>query len=181
MHPQLAAVAEQFAAALRRLQALERTLSPERWTRRPAPERWSAIECVQHLNLTGASTLPRVRQGVAEATLRMRSAPARYRRDFVGWLIWRSLERPGRFKTKTAVAFVPQADRPPAEILGAFTQLQAEHLACVQACDGLPIERVRIASPFNERVHYNVYSCLTILAAHQHRHLWQAEEAAAGR
>jgi hypothetical protein len=38
---------------------------------------------------------------------------------------------------------------------------------------------VRITSPFNERVRYNVYSALTILAVHQHRHLWQAEQAAA--
>ena len=109
-----------------------------------------------------------------------RSWPLR-RRDPFGWLIWRSLRQPGRFKSRTGAAFVPHADRPPADIVAAFTRLQADHVACVRDSDGLPIDRVRIASPFNERIRYNVYACLTILAVHQHRHLWQAEEAAAGR
>jgi hypothetical protein len=33
-----------------------------------------------------------------------------------------------------------------------------------------------VQSPFNEKVKYNLYSCLTILPPHQHRHLWQAEQ-----
>lgn len=178
MNAQLAAVAAEFDQALERLRVLERTLSPEQWTRRPAPERWSAIECIQHLNLTAEATLPRVRDSIAEAQLRSRPAPARYRRDLAGWLIWRALRTPGHFKSKTAASFVPHADRPTADILAAFTNLQAEHLSCVRDCEGLPIERIRIVSPFNERVRYNVYAALTILAVHQHRHLWQAEQAA---
>ena len=181
MNAQLAAVADDFDTALRRLQTLAHSLSPEEWTRRPAAGRWSPIECVQHLNLTAEATLPRVRQGLDEAR-RSGGRPApRYRRDLFGWLIWRSLRQPGRFKSRTGAAFVPHADRPPADIVAALTRLQAEHVACVRDSDGLPIDRVRIASPFNERIRYNVYACLTILAVHQHRHLWQAEEAAAGR
>src|SRR6266550_1044877 len=38
-----------------------------------------------------------------------------------------------------------------------------------------PPVRVRLTSPFNARVRYNLYSCFTILPRHQHRHLWQAE------
>jgi len=34
---------------------------------------------------------------------------------------------------------------------------------------------VRVTSPFNARVRYNLYACFTILPRHQHRHLWQAE------
>jgi len=181
MNPQLAAVAAEFDQALARVRTLERTLSPDQWARRPAPERWSAIECVQHLNLTAEAMLPRVRDGIAEARLRSRPAPARYRRDMVGWLLWRGLRQPGRFTSKTPASFVPHADRPLAEILATFTRLQADHVACVRDCEGLPVERIRIPSAFNERVRYNVYSALTILAVHQHRHLWQAEQAAAGR
>jgi len=181
MNAQLAAVADDFDTALRRLQTLAHSLSPEEWTRRPAAGRWSPIECVQHLNLTAEATLPRVRQGLDEAARSGVRSAATYRRDPLGWLIWRSLRQPGRFKSKTPAAFVPHADRPPAEIVAAFTRLQADHVACVREADGLPIDRVRIPSPFNERIRYNVYACLTILAVHQHRHLWQAEEAAAGR
>jgi hypothetical protein len=179
MHAGLAAVAADFESATSRLDALERVLSNEQWTRRPAEHGWSAIECIQHLNLTARATLPRVKEGIAEARRTGAAAPVRYRRDFWGWLLWRGLRQPGRFKTKTAPAFVPDSHRPASEIIAAFRQLQVEHVACVRDSDGLAVDRVRIVSPFNERVRYSVYSALTILAVHQHRHFWQAERAAA--
>jgi len=37
------------------------------------------------------------------------------------------------------------------------------------------LSQVRVTSPFNARVRYNLYACFTILPRHQHRHLWQAE------
>ena len=181
MHPDLAAVAADFESASRRVDALERALSDDRWTRRPAAQGWSAIECIQHLNLTADATLPRVREGIAEARRAGRAAPNHYRRDFFGWLIWSGLRKPGRFKTKTAPAFVPGSHLPVADILAMFRRLQLEHIACVHDSDGLAVHTVRMRSPFNERVRYSVYSALTILAVHQHRHLWQAEQASGSR
>ena len=35
---------------------------------------------------------------------------------------------------------------------------------------------VKITSPFNPRLRYNLYACLTILPPHQERHIWQAEQ-----
>jgi hypothetical protein len=177
MHPDLAAVAADFESASRRLDALERSLSDPQWIRRPSAQAWSAIECIQHLNLTAEATLPRVKEGIGEARRLRAPVPARYCRDLFGWLLWRGLSKPGRFKTKTAAAFVPDANRPVSDILGSFRRLQDDQIACVRESDGLAVDRVRIASPFNERIRYSVFSALTILAVHQHRHLWQAERA----
>jgi hypothetical protein len=181
MRPDLAAVAADFEGANLRLDALEQALSSEQWTRRPSAQGWSAIECIQHLNLTAAATLPRVREGIGRASRLEEPVRPRYRRDVFGWLLWRGLRQPGRFKTRTAPSFVPDANRPVPEILAAFRRFQDDHIACVRDSDGLPIDRVRIASPFNERIRYSVYSALTILAVHQHRHLWQAAEASGYR
>ncbi len=178
MQPQLAELTEEFSAATRRVDALARSLSPEQWRRRPSPASWSAIECIQHLNLTAAATLPRVRDGLEEARASGGAAPARLRRDFWGWLLWRGLRQPGRYKSKTTPAFVPDISRTPADIVAEFRRLQGDHLRYVRQCEGLPVDRTRIVSPFNERLHYSVYSALWILAVHQHRHLWQAEQAA---
>lgn len=43
----------------------------------------------------------------------------------------------------------------------------------------LAIDRVRIRSPF-VRVRYDLISTLSIIARHQHRHLWQAGQVARG-
>ena len=178
MHPQLVELETEFTEASRRLAALERTLPATRWTRPPSDGGWSAIECVQHLNLTAQATLPRVQGALDEARRLGGAVPDRYRRDVWGWLLWRALREPGKFRTRTPPAFVPDAHLPPSEILDTFRQLQAEQLSCVRACDGLPIHRVRVSSPFRESPRYSLFSALSILAVHQHRHLWQAERAA---
>jgi hypothetical protein len=175
MHPQLAALAADFDSASHRLDALEQGLTADQWARRPADGGWSAVECIQHLNLTADATLPRVSVAIAQAGP---VAPDHhYRRDLWGWVIWRSLRQPGRFKTKTAPAFVPDAGRPLPAILADFRRLQTGHLTCVGEAEGRALDAVRVVSPFNERVRYNAYAALTILAVHQHRHLWQAERA----
>jgi hypothetical protein len=83
---------------------------------------------------------------------------------------------PVKRRFKTAAPFVPRADRTVAELVSEFERLQAEQVAVTRQADGLPIDRVKIASPFNTRLRYNLFSALSILPRHQHRHLWQAEQ-----
>ena len=178
MYLQLNAVVADLRSAERRLHALRTAaVSPAALTRRPTPERWSAVECVAHLNLTSKALLPLLRAGVEEARRLERPTSARYRRDFFGWLIWKALVTPGRFKTKTIAAFVPSGDQPIETLIVEFGRFQSELTACTREATDLPIDRVKVVSPFNARLKYSVYSALTILTAHQHRHLWQAEQA----
>ena len=78
---------------------------------------------------------------------------------------------------EAAPAFVPTGDQPPAELIGEFERLQEEQIACAHEADGLPLGRLKVGSPFESRIKYNLFSVLTILPRHQHRHLWQAEQA----
>ena len=177
MHQQLEEIVAEFESASVRLRELGRRLAPTQWRRRPAPKSWSPAESVAHLNLTAIAMVPLIRQGLEEARRLQRSPGARYRRDIVGWLLWRSISTPGRFKAKTTPAFVPSGDRPVEEITAEFDRLQADQIAVTRQAEGLPIDRVKIVSPFNASVRYNMFSALSILSRHQHRHLWQAEQA----
>jgi hypothetical protein len=178
MHPQLAAIVSELDAAQERLHRLAARLPDDLWPRRPAPERWSVGECVAHLNLTSRAYLPVLHSAIDEARALGGPAPARYHRDPLGWMLWATMGPPARFRVRTTAAFVPSADDAPAEIRAGFDALQAELAACVRAGDGLPLQKVKIASPFEPRARYNLFAALGILARHQHRHLWQAEEAA---
>jgi hypothetical protein len=180
MHSELTAIEQEFASALVRLHELRRAVPPEMWKRRPAAERWSPGECVAHLNLSSASMVPLVRAGIAEARRRGAPAPARYRRDFIGWLLWKGLGPGKGFKTKTIPPWVPSGERQPDQLVAEFEQWQTEQIALVREADGLPIQAVKIVSPVDARARYNVFAALSILARHQHRHLWQAEQAARG-
>ena len=181
MHAELSAIEQEFESALVRLHELRTKVPPDVWKRRPTPERWSPGECVAHLNLSSASMVPLVQAGIETARHRGASAPARYRRDVVGWLLWKGLGPGKGFKTKAIPAWVPSGDRHPDELVAEFERWQREQIALVRHADGLPIHAVKITSPVDARARYNVFAALSILARHQHRHLWQAEQAARAR
>jgi hypothetical protein len=179
MHPQLQSIVAEFENGRDRLHRLADVVPPERWTVRPGPERWSVAECIGHLNLTTVAFRPLVEQALEQG----RSLPpsqhvGSYSRGIVGSLLWWALSRPGRFRTRTAAAFVPRATQPVEALVAEFDRLQEEQIGWVRAADGLPLGVIRVASPFNSRVRYNLYAALSVLARHQQRHLWQAEAAA---
>jgi hypothetical protein len=178
MHLQLTTILSHFQSALDRLETLAQALPEPDWHRRPAPEGWSPLECVAHLNLTSSAFIPLLRDGLEEARRSGRPAPARYRRDPVGWLIGTLVSPRPWMRTTTTAPFVPSADRPAGLVLEEFRVLQAEQMALVRESDGLAIDRVRIASPFDVRARYSMYSAFLILPRHQQRHLAQAERAA---
>jgi hypothetical protein len=176
VHPELHAVVDEFESAMVRLRALRDKVPASKWASRPEPDRWSIGECVAHLNLTSTAFLPLMRTGLDEARRSGHTAPARFRRDVLGWLLWRSMGPPVKRRFATTAPFVPRADRASADLVAEFERLQSEQLALAREADGLPINRVKIASPFNPRLRYNLFSALSILPRHQHRHLWQAEQ-----
>ncbi|HEU4955519.1 MAG TPA: DinB family protein [Gemmatimonadales bacterium] len=175
MHPQLQAVADGLVAAQARLHRLADSTPPGFWPTRAHPDRWSAGECVAHLNLTATAFLPLIRTALTEAGAIGGGAPPRLRRDFTGWILWRTAGPPVRFRVRTAARFVPAGAEPLNQLLTTFDRLQREQLDVVAQADGRPIHMVKIASPFDPRIRYNLYACLTILPPHQERHIWQAE------
>lgn len=181
MHEQLTRIVASFVDAQARLHRLVAAIPDDRWAVRADPQRWSVAECVVHLNLTSRAYPERLRAALAEARSLGEPASRKYRRDFAGWLLslfTGPLLRIGGFRfgrVKTIASFVPTGDAPKRDVVTEFDRLQAEQIAIVRDADGLPIDRVKIVSPFNARMKYNVYSALAILPRHQHRHLEQAE------
>jgi hypothetical protein len=181
---QLRAISDSLESAQSRLRRLSDKLSDADWSKRPGPNRWSAAECVEHLNLTSKAYVPLLRDAVARAK-KIGGAPRKhYRRDPFGWFLSTMigpLRHLGKFRIgriKTTPKFVPRAERSRSEILSDFVRLQGELAALIRSGDQLPLDQVKIVSPFGERMKYSAYSALVIVARHQHRHLQQAEESA---
>jgi hypothetical protein len=177
MHPQLQALLDDFGSARQRLHRLQATVPVDRWAQRPTEGSWSVAECVAHLNLTSQAYVGPLREALARGRAAGGAAPARYRRDLLGWLVWRAVRPEARMKVKTSASFVPTAGASPPEIAAEFDRLQDEQMELVRQADGLPLGKLKIVSPFGPGFKYNVYSAFTILPAHQHRHLQQAERA----
>lgn len=177
IHPQLQAIADEFNFATARLHALAHAVPEDRWPVRRDPARWSVGECVAHLNLTGQAYAEILHDTIAAQPRPVVSGPWpwRYRRDLWGWLLWKSMRPPVRIRVKTIAPFVPESVAPVAQLMAEFEKWQKVQMDLLIAADGLPLNSIRVTSPFNAKVKYNLYSCFSILPAHQHRHLWQAE------
>jgi hypothetical protein len=175
VHPQLRAIADEFDAASARLDRLASQVPESEWGARPSPDRWSVSECVQHLSLTAKGYEVAARQAVAEARARGGPPPARYRRDPAGWLLWKMVSPVPTFRMPTTAPFPPSDILARDIVLAEFRGWQEAQHSWVREADGLPIHRVKVASPFNPKLRYSFYAALTILPRHQHRHLCQAE------
>lgn len=178
MDGQLSAIVQDLQAVEQRLRQLHGWLPREAWSQPPSPGRWSPAECVTHLNLTSRAMLPILQDGLRKAGRSPIGPPARYRRDIVGWLVWKLIAPANGLRTRTIRAFVPSGDESPDAAMAEFSQLQSEMIACVRAADGLPIDHVTVCSPFDGRVKCNLFAALTLIPRHQERHALQAERAA---
>lgn len=180
MHPQLRQVVDAYQSASERLHGLVDSLPTDRWSERNDPDRWSVGECVVHLNLTSGAFLPLITH-VLDDLGPGRAIRERYRQGLVGWFLGKAtgpLPRLGSRRlgrVKTAPSFEPTVIPPVTSTMETFDRLQREQVELVGRCDGKPIDRIQIVSPFDARVRYDVYSALVLLPAHQHRHVQQAE------
>ena len=180
MKRQLSQIISQLDEAEARLGKLADIVPDELWVKRNEPERWSVAECVAHLNLTSEAYVPRLRVAITEAKA-LPLAEGKYKRDLVGAMFSAlvgpipSIGRRRIGRVKTTAAFVPAGDQPKNVNLAEFKRLQMELSGLVQEGDGLALDKVLITSPFGEKVRYNCYSALVILARHELRHVQQAE------
>ena len=181
MNSQLADLVLQLEHAQARLDRLGELVPEERWSKRRDQSRWSTGECVAHLNLTSEAYIPRIQKAIEEARKLPRKDDGPYRPDLIGRIFGKlvgPLPKIGKMrigKVKTTPAFVPNANLPKQQLLAEFKRPQLELMRLVRECDGLAIDKVKITSPFGEKIQYDCYSALVLLPRHEERHLEQAE------
>lgn len=181
MHQQLQTAEQEFSAARSRFQRLMAATSDVRWDARSTPGQWSVAECIAHLNLSSRAMQPLLEAAVAEARAIGGGAPRRFRRSIIGWMLGSIVgPAPGIGKirlgrTSTPSAFVPGGELPRRATVDEFERHLEAHARLLSSADDIPLDQVRVASPFAESVSYDAYSAFLIVARHVHRHLAQAE------
>jgi DinB family protein len=155
-------------------------LSDEQLHRRPAPERWSIIECLAHLNTTIRATLPAFDRSIADARDRGLAAPGPFRYGwFSRWMI-RSMEPPPKRRMRTFPIFMPVANPPSAATLADFFVVRDELAARLRQADGLDLKRARVVSPVSRFFRLPLGGYFAFVIAHERRHIWQAQQVRAG-
>lgn len=172
-------VEKELDEATRRAWALVHSIDGRMFTVRPHPSSWSAAECIAHLSMSTEMFLPVISAALDEAQRRGFKPRRQPKMDLLGRTLRWFLEPPIRQRMKSKAPFVPKAIRAKADAFAEFAALQGKFAELVNRGREVDITRVKIVSPFDRRVRYNVYSAFRIVVAHQRRHLWQAEQAVA--
>ena len=168
----------QFRQISERAGALASGLDPKLLARRPKQESWSIAECLAHLNLSVDAYFPIWTREFAQARRQDSLESGPYRLDFWGRILVWLVEPPARFRFPAPSNFQPAISVTAEEVLPAFLDRQQRILEILNQGRGVAVDKIKIASPFNQRVHYSIWSSFCVTASHERRHLWQAERAA---
>jgi hypothetical protein len=169
---------EQLEQAEERVLAITADLSPAQANWKPAPERWSVAECIEHLNVIAHAYLPGLRQALLRARELGQSGSAPYGRGPLAGRFLLNFMRagPSKRKVRTMKVFRPSASElDPREITQRFHDVHQELRALMREADGLDLARARMRSPASRLLSVSAAQAFEMLALHAHRHLDQAE------
>ena len=174
---EVADYARQLEAVVRDAQALCAPLSAEAFNRQPGPGRWSAGQCLEHLNITNRAMLAGMRPAAERirAGGRRAAGPTRH-----GWLMkWliSTMEPPAKRRLRTRPSFVPPGTLSKTEVLKEFVALHGEAVRLLETVDGYDLGAAKMQSPFFGLLWYKLGSGLALMAAHDRRHVGQAKDA----
>jgi hypothetical protein len=177
MATQIDTLVEEYRAVQDRLARLVSNLDEVGWRRSPSSGGWSIGECITHLNLTSRDYLPLIDALFERAERDRIVGEGPFRRDPIGWFLCRTMEPPARGRFKTASSFEPRGVAPMADATEEFNRLQDSLIERLRHAGDrkIALNRLKLASPFNEHVKYSLWSAFRLVPAHQRRHLWQAE------
>ena len=170
----------ELEAVSKQSRALVFGLSPTALAKRPPSGGWSVAENLQHLLLTADAMLPLADAAVAELEAESRKAKNPSGVGLLGWLLLKALEPPARMKSKTAKPFEPLSIGDPLTLLARLETANQKLDRLIARAEGLATSTVKVVSPFNAKVTYNLYAAYRIMLCHTRRHLWQAEQVKIG-
>ncbi len=178
LHPQLEEIKTQLDAASQKAVSIVDNLSFEQLRKRPQSDKWSIAECLVHLNLSSQAEIDALNHACEPTPKNRINTGKQFKMDLLGRFLKWSLEPPPMFlsKMKTTEIFQPVGIEPPGEVLPEFLAWQEQLKMKVDQANGLPLDAIKVVSPFDSRVKYNLFSFFHILLAHERRHLWQAEK-----
>jgi DinB superfamily len=178
MTPEIQGMLDQLDAIKRDGAAVASGLSDVQFNWHPGKDRWSIADCLQHLNVGVAKTLPAFDRAIAEGRAKGQTASGPFTYGWFSRLVAGSMEPPPKFRMKTvAMLRVPStATYRAAELLPEFARVRDQLAARVRQAEGLDLARVRTISPINRLLRLPLGAYFQFILAHDRRHLWQARQ-----
>lgn len=147
---------------------------------KPGPKSWSAAECFEHLMQTHRFNISQMERSIAKARQHSLAGSPPYEwKGRMGKFVLRTLNA-GKKKVKAPKSFGPQVTRSDysrVDRLKRYAESVGRMQAQVTAADGLDLAKITIPPPVLTFIRYSLGLGFEIMAAHDLRHIRQAERA----
>jgi hypothetical protein len=174
--PQLQGFIREFESIKGDAKNLIDGLNERQFNWHPSPGGWSIAECLDHLNVAGSQLLPPIDAAIERARNRELFSQGPFTYGLLGNRFIRSQEPPVKRKMKTFKQYIPPRDRSRPEVESEFLDLQDQIIDRIRAANGLDLSRIKIGSPVNRLIRFNLAAWFAATAAHERRHLWQGRK-----
>jgi hypothetical protein len=169
----------QFEAIRADASSLLGDLTDAEFNWQPGSNQWSVGQCIDHLVVTGNSSLSWIRVAVDDARSRGLVSQGPFRYGMVEKWFVRQMEPPVKLKFKAPRAYKPTlahdyAQSDWAQTVAAFYKLQDDFLRGAADADGLDLARIKVNNAVTRWFRLSLGQELAFNAAHERRHLWQA-------
>jgi hypothetical protein len=144
-----------------------------------AGERWSILECLDHIAISNTIYLDAMQTAIGDArpaSLVESEADVFHTAGLPSTKLVQYQEPPPGRKSPAPGKLRPRPTLNPERILPEFLQTMDRVTSLVTSSAGKDLNSVRFRNPLLPVLRFTVSSSLLMLAAHGRRHMWQAEQ-----
>jgi hypothetical protein len=141
----------------------------------PCEGAWSIAQCLDHLGRANKLYAAALHKAVKEAGDPKMLRPAPIQPGWFSRFFIRALEPPPKKKIRAPKKIVPLPQISCGAALESFLRSQEDVRAVIRDGAGLDLNRIRFPNPFIGFLRLTVGAGLLVVAAHDRRHLWQAQ------
>jgi DinB superfamily len=153
-------------------------LPAEQLNRQPAPNAWSAAQCLEHLNVYGRHYLPEIEKALEKGE---KTAAKTFKSGWLGDYFYRLMlpNTEGSLKSKMKA---PKDAQPPVEldaraVLAEFIEQQEQLLQLIERARQVNLGSVRVPISLSKWIRLKLGDTFLFLTAHLERHVLQIEKA----
>ncbi len=169
-------IQSQLAASDQEAQVLLRDLDEEQLNWHPDEGAWSIAQCIDHLSVGNRIYLVPMLHAIEEARRKGSVRKGPIHPGFFGRWFVATMEPPPKRRLPAPRKIVPAARKGKAELIEEWRRTQAELDAVLRDAAGIDLNGTRFANPFISLIRFSVGTGFQVIAAHERRHLWQAQQ-----
>ncbi len=166
----------EFSKVTAEAKSLFGNLSSAQLNWKPASEKWSIAQCLDHLIVSNTTYYPSLNEVVSGKHKNSFYQNLKFVSRFFGNYLIKETGPVVAKPMKSPPAFVPSQSEIPATIVADFEKHQKDFSSLVHQLEKTDLENTVISSPALGIITYNLADLLTILAGHEQRHLAQAKK-----